>query len=119
MTCDFWKVTRQSVSHSSGTEISAVFISGKTCAVVAFSGSDGMSNFTVSVACMWLELAHCTMSPFCVGGLLKRRQEVVTNFPVAAVSRRPSPCILFFSSTVLLSTVRCSVVGIIFLEGMN
>ena len=86
MTCDFWKDTRQSASHISGTKISAVFMSGKTCDVVAFSGSDGMSNFLVSVACMWLELAHCTMRPFGVGVLLRRRQEVVTKCPVSAGS---------------------------------
>ena len=50
VTCDFWKVTRQTASYNSGTKISAVVMSGKTCAVVAFSGSDGMSNFLVSVA---------------------------------------------------------------------
>ena len=61
VTCYFWKVTRKSASHSFGSKISAVVVSGKTCAAVAFSGSDGMSNFPVSVACMWLELAHCTM----------------------------------------------------------
>ena len=102
MTCDFWKVTRQSASHSSGTKISAVFMSGKTCAVVAFSGSDGMYSFPVSVDCMWLEFAHFKMGPFGVGVLLRRRHEVVTKCPVAYVSRCP--------------LVLCSVGGI-FLEG--
>ena len=119
MTCDFWKVTRQSASHSYGTKISAVFMSGKTCAIVAFSGSDGMSNFPVSVAFMWLELAHCMMRPFGVGVLLRRRQEVVTKCPVAAVSICPSSCILLLSPTVMFSTVRCSVVGSILLEGSS
>ena len=104
VTCDFWKVTRQSASHISDTEISAVFMSGKTCAVVAFSGIDGMSNFPVSVACMWLELAHCTMRPFGVGVLLRRRKEVVTKCPVAAVSICPSP-VFFLFFAVFLSTV--------------
>ena len=72
VTCDFWKVTSQLASHSSGTKISAVFVSGKKCAVVAFSGIDGMSNFLVSVACMWLGLACFTMRPFVVGVLLRR-----------------------------------------------
>ena len=119
MTCDFWKVTRQSASHSSGTEISAVFMSGKTCDVVAFLGSDGMSNFPVSVACMWLDLVHCTMRPFDVGVFLRRRQEVGTKCPVAAVSICLSSCILLLSATVLLSTVRCSGVETIFLEGSS
>ena len=94
MTCDFWKVIK----------ISAIFMSGKTCAVVVFSGSDGMSNFPVSVVFMWLELAHCTMRPFCVGVLLRRRKEVVTKCPVAAVSICPSP-VFFLFLAVLLSTV--------------
>ena len=93
MTCDFCNVTRQSASHSFGTKISAIFVSGKTCAVLAFSGSDGMSNFPVSVACMWLELAHCTMIPFDVGVLLRRGQEILTKCPIAAVSRCPSSSI--------------------------
>ena len=78
-----------------------------------------MSNFMVSVACMWLELAHCTMRPFGVRVLLRRRKEVVTKCPVAAVSRCPSPCLLFLSDTVLLSTVRWSVVKGILLEGSS
>ena len=78
-----------------------------------------MSNFPVYVACMWVELAHRTMRPFGVGVLLRRRQEVVTNFPVAAVSRCPSPCLLFLSATVSLFTVRWYVVGGIFLEGSS
>ena len=119
MTCDFWKVTRHLASHSSGTKISPVFMSGKTCAVVSFLGSDGMSNFLVYVACMWLELAHCTMRPFGVGVLLRRRQEFFTKCPVAAVSRCPSPCILFLSATVSLSTVQFSVVGGILIKGSS
>ena len=78
-----------------------------------------MSNFPVSVACMWLELAHCKMRPFGVGVLLRRRQDVVTKCPVAAVSICPSPCLLFLSATVSLSTVRWSVVGGILLEGSS
>ena len=106
-------------SHSSGAKISAVVMSGKTCAVVAFSGSDGMSNFPVSVACMWLELAHCTMRPFDVCVLLRRQQEVVTKFPVAAVSRCPPPFLLLLSATVSLPKVRWSVVGGNLLEGSS
>ena len=94
-------------------------MSEKTCAVVAFLGSYGMSNFPLSVACMWLELAHCTMRPFGIGVLLRRRQEVVTKCPVAAVLRCPSSCILLLSTTVSLFTVRCSVVGSILLEASS
>ena len=84
-------------------------MSGKTCAIVAFLGSDGMSNFAVSVACIWLELAHFTMRPFGVGVLLRRRQEVVTKCPVDAVSRYPSPLPVVFVRhyIVVYGTVVC------------
>ena len=78
-----------------------------------------MSNFPVSVACMWPELAHCTMRSFGVGVLLRRQQEVVTKCPVAAVSRCPSPCMLFLSATMSLSTVQCSFVRGVLLEGTS
>ena len=43
----------------------------------------------------------------------------MTKCPVAAVSRFPSPYLLFLSATVSLSKVRWSVVGAILIEGIS